>query len=141
KCKGEDTLSKPSLLYFFSLLYSFLCMGLIQRTILKLSEQTNSTLDQLGYVFVTRPFSFLGGTIYAGIIVDHFVLFSRTFLTLKILIVSGIVNNLARILTLCHYGQHKVGSYMQAIHGAFGVGAFLSSLIVAPFFNKHRKFD
>ncbi|CAM4787455.1 unnamed protein product [Rotaria magnacalcarata] len=66
-------------------------MGLIQRTILKLSEQTNSTLDQLGYVFVTRPFSFLGGTIYAGIIVDHFVLFSRTFLTLKILIVCLVI--------------------------------------------------
>ncbi|CAF4072621.1 unnamed protein product [Rotaria sordida] len=142
-------------------------MGLIGPTILKLREQTNSTLDQLGYVFFTRAFGFLGGTVFAGIIVDHFVLLGRTFLTLTILIMclvilimpliknvfllifvqlmwgitAGMVDNLVQILTLRHYGQHQVGPYIQAVHGAFGIGAFLSPLIVAPFLNKHRKFD
>ncbi|CAF1252886.1 unnamed protein product, partial [Rotaria sp. Silwood1] len=141
--------------------------GLIGPTILKLCEQTNSTLDQLGYVVFIRAFGFLSGTAFAGIIVDHFVLLGRTFLTLTILIMclvtliipfiqklfllifvqlisgiaSGMVDNLAQILTLRHYNQHQVGRYIQAIHGAFGVGAFLSPLIIAPFLNKHRKLD
>jgi MFS family permease len=56
-------------------------------------------------------------------------------------ITAGMVDNLAQILTLRHYSQNQVDPYIQAVHGAFGVGAFLSPLIVASFLNKHRKFD
>jgi MFS family permease len=109
-------------------------MGLLGSTILKLREQTNSTLDKLGYVFFTHAFGFLGGTIFAGIIVDHFVLLGQIFLTLTISIMclvillipfiknlflrifaqlmwgitAGMVDNLAHILTLRHYDQHQV---------------------------------
>ncbi|CAF5179618.1 unnamed protein product, partial [Rotaria magnacalcarata] len=46
---------------------------------------------------------------------------------------AGVVDNLAQLLTIRYYAQVNFNPYLQALHGAFGVGAFLSPLIIAPF--------
>jgi FHS family Na+ dependent glucose MFS transporter 1 len=54
---------------------------------------------------------------------------------------AGIVDNLAQILTIHHYQQSNVNPYLQALHGAFGIGALFSPLIVAPFLRKSSPID
>ncbi|UJR33203.1 hypothetical protein I4U23_020658 [Adineta vaga] len=154
---------KPSIIYFIALFYSFLSMGLgsalIGPTLLKFGEQTNSPFEQIVYIIFTRSFGFLGGTLIGGTLIDYFPLLGRTFLTIAICtmcistliipylyrlifmiiahlmwsLAGGIVDNLAQILTIRHYEKFNVNPYLQALHGAFGVGAFLSPLIIAPF--------
>ena len=154
---------KPSILYFLAIFYSFLSMGLgsglIGPTLLKFVEQTKSSLDQVIYILFTRAFGFLAGTLTGGILIDLFPLFGRTFLTLTMFLMctttliipfinhlilmiivhllwsltAGLVDNLAQILTIRHYEQMNVNPYLHALHGAFGIGAFLSPIIIAPF--------
>ncbi|CAF2851623.1 unnamed protein product [Rotaria sp. Silwood2] len=167
--KKSDT--KPSIIYFFALLYTFLSMGLgtglIGPTLLKFGEQTKSPLDRVVYILFARSFGFLSGTLIGGILIDRFRLFSQTFLTFTILIMciatliipfmyniiamiivhlmwsftAGTVDNLAQILTIRHYEQTNVNPYLQALHGAFGVGAFFAPLIIAPFLQKSSPTD
>jgi FHS family Na+ dependent glucose MFS transporter 1 len=54
---------------------------------------------------------------------------------------AGLVDNLAQILIIRHYEQLNVNPYLQALHGAFGIGAFLSPLIIAPFLRKSSPID
>ncbi|CAF1082104.1 unnamed protein product, partial [Didymodactylos carnosus] len=51
---------------------------------------------------------------------------------LAVALAMGMIDNFAQILTLRHYTK-GVGPYIQALHCAFGVGCFISPLIVAPF--------
>ena len=144
-----------------------LSAGLIGPTLLKFGEQTNSSLYQTGYLLTTRSVGFLAGTIIGGGLVDRFPSFGRTFITIAIaamcaatcvlpLIYSlvimaivhfclsfagGIVDNLAQILTMQHYEGSNVNPYLQALHGAFGVGALLSPLTIGPFLQKDQPAD
>jgi FHS family Na+ dependent glucose MFS transporter 1 len=162
---------KPSIIYFLALLYAFLSMGLgtglIGPSLLKFGEQMDTSLDQVVYVLFTRSFGFLTGTLIAGVLIDHFPRFGRTFLLFSILIMcvatllipfmyylipmiiihlmwsitAGVVDNLAQILTIRYYEHFNVNPYLQALHGAFGIGALFSPLIIAPFLRPSSPID
>ena len=166
KTTTKKTDTKPSFIYFLALFYTFLSMGfgtgLIGPTLLKFSEQTKSSLDRVVYILFTRSFGFLVGTLIGGALIDRFSSFSRTFLSFSVFIMctttlvipfmyhiipmiiihfmwaftAGVIDNLAQILTIRHYEQSNVNPYLQALHCAFGIGAFLSPLIIAPFLRK-----
>jgi FHS family Na+ dependent glucose MFS transporter 1 len=138
--------------------------GLTGSTLLKLGEQTNSTVDELTSIFFTRSCGFLGGTTLAGMLIDRFRDFGNTFLAIAALIMTattflvpfihrlvlllplqlawglaaGIVENLTQVLTMRNYSHHNVGPYLQALHSAFGIGAFISPLIVAQFMSDRQ---
>ncbi|CAF2062972.1 unnamed protein product [Rotaria magnacalcarata] len=154
---------KVSIIYFLALFYTFLSLGfgagLIGPTLLKFGEQINSPLDRVVYILFARSFGFLVGTLAGGFLIDAFPLLGRTFLACSLFFMSattimipfmyhiipmimvhlmwsltaGVVDNLAQLLTIRYYAQVNFNPYLQALHGAFGVGAFLSPLIIAPF--------
>jgi FHS family Na+ dependent glucose MFS transporter 1 len=166
--KRNPSVSKPSIIHFLSLVYAFLCMGLgtgiTGSTLLKLGEQTNSTMGQLTGIFFTRSCGYFGGTIFAGLLIDRFHDFGNTFLATAALVMSattllipfiyrliillpvqlawgfgaGMVENLTQVLTIRYYSHYNVGPYLQAVHTAFGIGAFVSPLIVAQFISQQQ---
>lgn len=161
----------PPILYFLSLFYAFLCMGfgtgITTSTFLKLGEQTNSTIDQLTSLFFTRSCGFFSGTTLAGVFFDRFHRFGNMFLAIAVLMMSattllipftyqlilllplqlawgiaaGSVDNLTQVLTMRYCSSRNVGPYLQALHSAFGIGAFVSPLIVAQFLSKRHHHD
>ena len=168
---AQKTDKKPSIIYFLALFYTFLSMGfgtgLVGPSVLKFGEQINAHLDRVVYVLFARSFGFLAGTLIGGTLIDHFSSFGRTFLTLSILVMctttlaipllyhlipmiivhlmwsisAGIVDNLAQISTIRYYERFDCNPYIQGLHGAFGVGAFLSPLVIAPFLRKSSPID
>ncbi len=162
---------KPSVVYFLALFYAFLSMGfgtgLIGPTILKFGEQIKAPLQQTVYILFARSFGFFAGTLMGGAIIDHFASFGGTLVTFAVLamcittlvmpfiynliimivvhliwgLTAGVVDNLAQILTIRHYPNSNVSPYLQALHCAFGIGAFLSPLIIAPFLGKSQAID
>ncbi|CAF0956208.1 unnamed protein product [Adineta steineri] len=141
--------------------------ALIGPTLLKFGEQINLPFDRIVYILSVRSFGFFSGTIIGGYIIDAFPKFGGTFLTFALFIMcittliiplmyylvpmmivhlmwsiaAGIVDNLAQILTMRHYKNFNVNPYLQALHGAFGIGALLSPLIIAPFLRKSSSID
>jgi FHS family Na+ dependent glucose MFS transporter 1 len=162
---------KPSIIYFLALFYAFLSMGfgsgLIGPSLLKFSEQMNTSLDRVVYVLFTRSCGFLAGTLVGGVLIDRFPAFGQTFLSLAILIMcastlimpfmyylipmiivhlmwsitAGVVDNLVQILTIRYYENFNVNPYLQALHGAFGIGALFSPLVIAPFLRPSSPVD
>ncbi|CAF0747934.1 unnamed protein product [Rotaria sordida] len=167
--KKSDT--KPSIIYFLALFYTFLSLGfgagLFGPTLLKFVEQTKSPLDRVIYILFTRSIGYLIGTLIGGILFDRFPRFGRTFLIFTVFIMcittliipfmyhlilmiivhfmwsfaGGLVDTLTQILTIRHYEQMNVNPFLQALHGAFGIGAFFSPLIIAPFLRKSSPID
>lgn len=161
--KTRENEQKTSLIYFLSLCYAFLLMGfgtgLIGPSLLKLSEHLNEPMSRTIGILFARSIFFLGGTSLGGPLIDKFPELGRTFLTVNVFIMcvvtvsipfisslipmmiihgfwalnAGLVDNLAQILIIRAYDKDRVNPYLQALHGAFGVGAFLSPLILGPF--------
>lgn len=166
KISTKSSDKKPSIIYFLALFYSFLSMGLgsglIGPTLLKFGEQTKSDFDQVVYILFMRSFGFLGGTLIGGALIDRFPSFGQSILAVSLCIMAattllmpfiyylapmifmhlmwslsaGIVDNLSQILTIRYYEKTNVNPYLQALHGAFGIGALISPLIIAPFLRK-----
>lgn len=169
--KKTSNNATPPIGYFLVLFYSFLCMGLgaglVGPTLLKFSEQMRQPLDRTVFILFVRSFGFLLGTLIGGALIDRFSSYGRSFLAVSILFMctatmiipliyhlvlmlciqfvwsftAGIVDNLAQILTLRYYANHNVNPYLQALHGAFGIGAFISPLVMAPFLQKDGPVD
>lgn len=162
---------KPSIIYFVVLFYTFLSMGfgtgLVGPSVLKFGEQIDVGLNRVVYILFARSFGFLAGTLIGGALIDHFSTLGKAFLTLATLLMclttlvipfiyylipmiiihliwsisAGIVDNLAQILTIRYYQGFDVSPYIQALHGAFGVGAFVSPLVIAPFMTQSSSID
>lgn len=160
--------TNPSILYLLCLFYAFLCMGfgtgITTSTFLRISEQTNSTVDQLAWIFFARSCGFFSGTTFAGLLFDRFPSSANTFLAIAVFIMSattlviplihqmilllpaqltwglaaGFVDNLTQVSTIKFYSSRNVGPYLQALHSAFGIGAFVSPLIVAQFLSSRN---
>lgn len=167
----KSTNTTTSVFYFLALFYSFFSMGLgtgiIGPTLLKFREQLNIPLDRVVYIVFTRSGGFLIGTLLGGTLIDRYSSFGRTFLSCSVglmclatLVIpfiynlipmilvhliwsfsAGVVDNLAQILTIRHYENKNFSPYLQAVHGAFGIGALLSPLIIAPFLQKTSAID
>lgn len=152
-------------LYLFGFLYSFLCMGccvaLTGPTLHSLGRQSHTTLDKLPFIYTSRSIGVFIGTLIGGVFVDYAVNKGTSILCIVVLCMSiftciipsmttliilsitnliqglavGCVDNIAQILLIKHYDK-DVGPYMQALHASFGVGAWISPLLAAPFLNK-----
>jgi FHS family Na+ dependent glucose MFS transporter 1 len=154
--------SAPNFNYFLVLFAGFVILGLdvaiTGPTLLEFVVQTNSSVPAVAAVLTGRSVGFLSGTIVGGVLVDKFknhanitlttaVSFMALFMfiipqitSLALLIAInllhgialGINDNLSQVLLIREYGS-AVHSKMNALHGAFGVGAFFAPIFVAPF--------
>lgn len=144
-------------------------VSLLGPSLLELGEQTNSDLTELVYVFTSRSIGFFAGTLVGGHLIDKYVLWGKTFMFaslatttlftfitplvpyVSILILVcfiqgtalGVIDNIAQVLLIRLMdgnGGKEVQPYMQALHAAFGVGAFISPLIIAPFLGGEASF-
>lgn len=137
---------------------SFVILGLVTAslgpTLLSLSEQTQSQISQISYLFTARSLGYMLGSLYSGRLYDrlagHHVLIGMMvviaamvflvplipllwLLILVMLIMGGAEGGLdvgSNTLLIWIY-RDKVGSYMNGLHFFFGMGAFISPLIIA----------
>ena len=140
----------------------FICLGLgtamVGPTLPSLAKQTGASLGQIGLLFLAGSIGATLGTFVGGRIFDRarghpvlglFQLFAAAliifipfapWLWLLILIMvckgfaDGIVNTGANTLLVWTHGE-KAGPFMNALHFFFGLGAFLSPLLVAQVVN------
>jgi len=140
--------------YYFLLIIIGLDVAIIGPTLLALSEQTGSTISAIGAVFLAGSIGYTIGTMAGGWSFDHlpghFVLGLAELLaavmlicvpfapSLEVLLIiltlkgiaNGFVNTGSNTLLLWTHGENSA-PYMNALHFFFGLGAFLSPILVA----------
>ena len=142
----------------FGYYFLFICLGLDMAiggpTLPALATQTGSRLGQMGLLFLAGSIGYTLGTLVSGRIFDRvrghpvmgiaqlfvaalLVLIPLTpwlWVLLAILVckgfAEGFINTGANILLVWTHGE-KVGPFMNGLHFFFGLGAFLSPLLVA----------
>ena len=142
----------------FGYYFLFICLGLDMAiggpTLPALAAQTGSRLGQMGLLFLASSSGYTLGTLVSGRIFDrvrgHPVmgmaqLFVAALLVLIPLVpwlwvllailackgfAEGFINTGANVLLLWTHGE-KVSPFMNGLHFFFGLGAFLSPLLVA----------
>jgi FHS family Na+ dependent glucose MFS transporter 1 len=142
----------------FGYYFLFICLGLDTAiggpTLPALADQTGSRLGQMGLLFLASSIGYTLGTMVGGRILDrvraHPVLgvaqlaaaglialvpFIPWFWLLLALLVckgfaEGVINTGANALLVWTH-REKVGPFMNGLHFFFGLGAFLSPLLVA----------
>ena len=128
--------------------------GVLGPTLSGLAAQTHSTLSQISVLFVVKSIGYMAGSLLSGRAYDHWP--GHPILVLVILSLSvgmaltplgpwlwllalilgavglaeGAIDVGANTLIVWTYGD-AVGPYMNGLHFAFGVGAFLGPLVVA----------
>jgi len=150
-------LEQDAIRHTFGYYFLFICLGLGMAitgpTLPALATQTGSTLGRMGLLFLASSIGVTLGTLASGWIFDrvqgHPVLggaeifsalmlfcipFVPWFWLLVVVMVclgftGGIVNTGANTLLSWTHGE-KVGPFMNALHFFFGLGAFVSPLIV-----------
>jgi FHS family Na+ dependent glucose MFS transporter 1 len=137
---------------------AFLCIGLaasvLGPTLPGLAENTGSQLSQISILFTARSIGFLIGALTVGRIYDHVPghpalaggllgmaliialtpLASALWLLVILLALLGLAESLIDVgtNTILPWLHHEnVAPYMNGLHFFFGVGAFLSPIIVA----------
>jgi FHS family Na+ dependent glucose MFS transporter 1 len=136
----------------------FICLGfdtaILGPTLPALASQTASRIGQMGLVFLVGSIGYTLGTILAGRFFDRlpghvvmgiaqlfaavlifFIPLAATLWVLLALLVckgfaEGFVNTGANALLVWTHGE-KVAPFMNGLHFFFGLGAFLSPLLVA----------
>ncbi|XP_028849382.1 major facilitator superfamily domain-containing protein 4B [Denticeps clupeoides] len=149
-------------LTYWSVFFSFgLCIAFLGPTILDLKCQTQSTLQEITWVFFSQQFCLLLGSSVAGVFKK--TLFSAlSALLLSSLIISiifaiipfcynvlqlaiamavaglamGIIDTIANIQLVSLY-QKDSSVFLQALHFFIGFGALVSPLIADPFLSEH----
>lgn len=136
---------------------SFIILGLVSAaegpSLLNLAGHTSSTLDQISLIFVAVSFGYLVGSLFSGFAYDRFPghrlmavalivaaggaalipLAGSLWLLLLAFFVLGVGKGTIDVggntLLLWLHGE-KVGPFMNGLHFFFGVGAFVSPLIL-----------
>jgi len=147
-----------SIRHTFGYYFLFICLGLDMAisgpTLPALATQTGSRLGQMGLLFLASSIGYTLGTLVSGRIFDRvrghpvmgiaqlfvaalLVLIPLTpwlWILLAILVckgfAEGFINTGANILMVWTHGE-KVSPFMNGLHFFFGLGAFLSPLLVA----------
>jgi MFS transporter, FHS family, Na+ dependent glucose transporter 1 len=142
----------------FGYYFLFICLGLdtaiLGPTLPALADQTTSRLGQMGFLFLAGSIGYTLGTMVSGRVFDRlrghpvlgiaqmvaavlifFVPLTPWFwLLLAILFckgfAEGFINTGAITLLVWTHGE-KVSPFMNGLHFCFGLGAFLSPLLVA----------
>jgi FHS family Na+ dependent glucose MFS transporter 1 len=130
-------------------------LGITGPALPSLAEQTGSTLGAIGSIFLVSALGGMLGTILGGRILDrvprgHLVLGSAQLISAVLLAATplagslpvlllisfcsglpgGMINTGANTLLMWTHGQ-KAGPYINGLHFAFGLGAFLAPTIFA----------
>jgi MFS transporter, FHS family, Na+ dependent glucose transporter 1 len=140
--------------YYLQFVYLGLGMGISGPTLPTLAEQTHTRLGTMGYMFLAGSIGYTLGTLFGGRIFDRvrghpvlgaaqiaaglflfFIPLAPWFWLLLAIVVckgfmDGIINTGANTLLIWTHGE-KSGPFMNALHFAFGLGSFVSPLIVA----------
>jgi FHS family Na+ dependent glucose MFS transporter 1 len=142
----------------FGYYFLFICLGLdsaiLGPTLPALASQTASRLGQMGLVFLVGAIGYTLGTIiggrvfdrlpghpvlgiaqlFAAVLIFFIPLAASLWVLLAILVckgfAEGFVNTGANALLVWTHGE-KVAPFMNGLHFFFGLGAFLSPLLVA----------
>ncbi|KAL3841363.1 hypothetical protein ACJMK2_019521 [Sinanodonta woodiana] len=140
----------------FSFFVLGLCISIPGPTLLDLGERVHADTGPMTLVFTGRSLGYLVGSILGGVLFDHFnkqlllffTLFVASFatvavpwsLTLTVLalliaiqgIAMGVLDTGGNVFCIRIWGK-KNAPYMQTLHFAFGVGAFIAPLLAKPF--------
>ncbi len=139
--------------YFLAIMGIGLVSASLGPTVLRLAENTGSEISQLSYIFLARSTGYMIGSLLAGHLIDRLpgnrvlgVALLAIALFMFIVPLMTVLVLLAVILILVGLGEghvdmgsntllvwtHRdgVGPYMNALHFFFGLGAFLSPIIV-----------
>ena len=147
-----------SIRHTFGYYFLFICLGLdlaiAGPTLPALATQTGSRLGQMGLLFLASSIGYTLGTFVSGRIFDrvrgHPVMgIAQLFVAALLVLIpltpwlwglllilvckgfaEGFINTGANILMVWTHGE-KVGPFMNGLHFFFGLGAFLSPLLVA----------
>lgn len=147
-------MDKKVIAYFLAFIALGMTSAALGPTLPALAEQTSTQLSGISFLFATRSLGFLVGSIMAGRVYDRlpghplligllllmgfslaFVpVVSQLWLLTIIMFLAGFVESGVDVgsntLLVWRFGQ-KVGPYMNSLHFFFGVGAFLSPIIIA----------
>ena len=147
-----------SIRHTFGYYFLFICLGLDMAiggpTLPALATQTGSRLGQMGLLFLASSTGYTLGTLVSGRIFDrvrgHPVMGIAQLLVAALLVLipltpwlwvllailvckgfaEGFINTGANILMVWTHGE-KVSPFMNGLHFFFGLGAFLSPLLIA----------
>ena len=147
-----------SIRHTFGYYFLFICLGMDLAiggpTLPALATQTGSRLGQMGLLFLASSIGYTLGTFVSGRIFDrvrgHPVMgIAQLFVAALLVLIpltpwlwglllilvckgfaEGFINTGANILMVWTHGE-KVGPFMNGLHFFFGLGAFLSPLLVA----------
>ncbi|MCP4421442.1 MAG: MFS transporter [Chloroflexi bacterium] len=147
-------MDKKIIPYFLAFIALGMTAAVLGPTLPALAEQTNTQLSGISFLFATRSLGFLAGSMLAGRIYDRFSghpvlllmlllmsfslvlvpLLTQLWLLTAVMLFVGIVESGVDIggntLLVWQLGK-KVGSAMNGLHFFFGLGAFLSPIIIA----------
>ena len=147
-------MNKKIVAYFFAFIALGMTSAALGPTLPGLAEQTSTQLSGISFLFATRSLGFLTGSILAGRVIDRlpghplligllllmgislaFVpLISQLWLLTVLMFIAGFVESGVDVgsntLLVWRFGE-KVGPYMNSLHFFFGLGAFLSPIIIA----------
>jgi MFS transporter, FHS family, Na+ dependent glucose transporter 1 len=147
-------MDKKVIAYFLAFIALGMTSAALGPTLPGLAEQTSTQLSGISFLFATRSMGFLVGSIVAGRVYDRmpghpliigllllmgfslaFVpVVNQLWLLIIIMFLAGFVESGVDVgsntLLVWRFGQ-KVGPYMNSLHFFFGVGAFLSPIIIA----------
>ncbi|XP_030623569.1 major facilitator superfamily domain-containing protein 4B [Chanos chanos] len=149
-------------LTYWSVFFSFgLCIAFLGPTILDLKCQTQSTLQEITWVFFSQQFCLLIGSSIGGVfkktlfsalaalflssliisVVFAIIPFCYNVLLLAVAmavsgLAMGIIDTIANIQLVSIY-QKDSAVFLQALHFFIGFGALVSPLIADPFLSEH----
>ena len=150
---GKGKMAK-SVGYFAAFIGLGLAEAALGRTLPGLAEHTRTVLSEISFLFVARATGYLLGALLAGRLYDRlpghlvmagvlFVMVLMLFLTplmpllwllTLVLLLLGVAQSAVDVggnTLLVWVHRRQVGPYMNALHFFFGVGAFLSPVIIA----------
>jgi len=137
---------------------AFIILGLVAAsigpTLPRLAEHTHSSIGQISYLFVLRSLGYLIGSLIAGRLYDRapghpimtgvigilalamfFIPLSQVLWLLALLLLSlGVAQGMLDVggnTLLAWVHPDKIGPFMNGLHFFFGLGAFLSPVIIA----------
>jgi len=168
KLSDHDILQRDRLLKTGGYYGAFICLGLavsaIGPTLPALAENTGSKYSEIGLLFTAKSFGYLLGSFWAGHLYDRrsghplialaifsmlslFIFIPLThwfWILIAFLFTLGIAAGLIDVggnTLIVWVHQEKVGPFLNGLHFFWGVGAFLSPLIIAWVLKFHAQLN
>ncbi|XP_022240996.1 major facilitator superfamily domain-containing protein 4A-like isoform X2 [Limulus polyphemus] len=133
-----------------------MCVAFLGPTLLDLGCKTSTVFATMSWVFFSQSLSVLLGSVCGGLLLKRFttnvmLIVGTTVMTITMAIIPfcnllwtlgvvlaimgffmGTIDTVANVSMIQLYGK-EVSPFLQALHFFYGVGAFLSPMIVQPF--------